>query len=379
MKNIVGCFKFFSVGQGLFYGGNISYNNRNLFTFIYDCGTENKWKPYLDNAINDFKTFSQPVITSEITKLDLIIISHLHKDHFIGVYDLINKIGGPRKIILPLIEGDKLTKELILFDVFYDDSKDFNKNAFDYFARLYSKIENISPSFEVKEDYADENVNSYMFKQDDQSVPLFYNQEKIWKFHFVRGSVGRKSNTVISLIHNDIKILINRAGYTSIEEYIQQNVDGLDKIKDIYSNYGFTNDYSINNTSTIMTHYPISSFYDSPCLYQYKYNNERVVTILTGDSKINKNQAKHITDLLDKIEPCFLVTQLPHHGSNDNFKSIAKYLWTYVVNGLCVISFGIGNSHGHPGNNVLHSFAFNQLIRVNEYKDYCYYVKAICR
>ena len=55
--SIKGYFKFFPVGQGLFYGGCISVNPSSSFTFVYDCGTEDKWKKYLDTAINGFDSF----------------------------------------------------------------------------------------------------------------------------------------------------------------------------------------------------------------------------------------------------------------------------------------------------------------------------------
>lgn len=165
-------------------------------------------------------------------------------------------------------------------------------------------------------------------------------------------------------------------GCRTIEDYIMKDIDALEKIKDIYTNVGFKNSSSMNNISTIMMHYPISPFCDHFYARFYPYFEERVATLLTGDSNINKSQATIISDLLDKIESCFLATQLPHHGSNYNFKSLAKYLWTYIVNGVCIVSFGIGNSYGHPGNIALHSFAFNQLIIVNEYKNYSYRIMA---
>ena len=52
---IANCFKFRSVGQGLFYTGTINIDGKN-FNFVYDCGTVTDQKllyKQIDNFINE--------------------------------------------------------------------------------------------------------------------------------------------------------------------------------------------------------------------------------------------------------------------------------------------------------------------------------------
>lgn len=376
MRDIVGRFKFFPVGQGLFYGGNISVNKRSIFSFVYDCGTEDRWSSYLDVAINSFSTFVNRHGPSEICHLDLAIISHFHEDHFVGMYKLIQKVGRPKMIILPLIFGDYLTKEICLFSLFANsnNNNDISIAVFRHFSRLYSKVNSLSDEFDgfnVDERVDNfDNTISYSIDSGCCSTSLFFNGEKIWKFDFVQGSIGKKNPVVLSKIKSDIRELLLRNDCESIEEYVSNNPNGFNEIKAIYIANGFTSGYSMNNSSTILLHYPVMPVCNFWLFYHrdfYCYD-DCVPTLLTGDSKINKNQAIVLVVLIDEIEPCFLITQLPHHGSDINFASIKKYLWTYVVNGVCVVSYGNGNSYKHPGSTVLHSFSLNQLLKVDEHR-----------
>jgi len=71
-KNIKAEFIFHNVGQGLFYSGRINEK----FNFVYDCGSENF--KYLKLAINRYLNFYK-------NNIDMLVISHLHKDHINGL------------------------------------------------------------------------------------------------------------------------------------------------------------------------------------------------------------------------------------------------------------------------------------------------------
>lgn len=378
--NVNGHFKFFPVGQGLFYGGCISSSapRTKPFAFVYDCGTEDAWNNYLTTSISNFPTFVPNV---SINHLDLVVVSHLHKDHFSGVYQLIKTVGTPRRIILPLIEGDRLTIEIVIYSLFIFDNNISNKQEIiNTFLRYYLEAETLSSdgsklSFSnIEED--SNSSKSFMIAKDTYNSSLIYGADKIWNFNFFTGFIGRKNISVIQQIKTDILALLNKYNCKSIQDLL--NVPGIDAFKllqSIYINNGFKSGCSLNNTSTLLLHYPyvaslVTQIY---CFHNLGYHTHfHLATLLTGDSKINKNQACLLNDCLNGVQPAYLITQLPHHGSNDNFKSLSKYLWTFIINGLCVASYGTGNTYGHPGKLAVHSLAMNQLMKVNEHQDFLY-------
>lgn len=384
MITVDGCFGFFPVGQGLFYGGNISTNGNPSFTFVYDCGAEKQWSTYLNNSINTFASFPKVFSGNNtlIRSLDLIVVSHLHADHFSGIYNLIKTIGKPRKILLPLISFNSFVREIVLYGIFSekDDFAD-NQDVISFFLEQYSNAVVLSNEFAFGlEEHREHNgeIDSYVVVDEEISVPLTnYRSEEIWRFEFVRGSIGYKSTGVINTIKGDIQTLLTKEGYSTITDYVKgKGTQAFDELQKIYKRHGFASNYSLNNTSTILLHYPVTHGKQALCLglnSSYKlFDSFFTATLLTGDSKITKKQADILKDLIDDIEPCFLVTQLPHHGAKDNFQVLMKHLWSYIINGVCVVSYGVGNSHGHPDKVVVHSFSMNQLVKVNEYQG-CFY------
>ena len=72
-------FKFYPVGQGLFYSGSLFGG---AYHFVYDCGTESLQK-YLNNAINSYTQELRR--TTDEAIIEFVVISHLHEDHFSGL------------------------------------------------------------------------------------------------------------------------------------------------------------------------------------------------------------------------------------------------------------------------------------------------------
>lgn len=379
--NINGYFKFFPVGQGLFYGGCISTSipKTRPFVFVYDCGTEDVWDKYLTASISSFPSFAPSV---NIDHLDLVVISHLHKDHFSGVYQLIKTIGTPRRIILPLIEGDRLTVEVVLYSLFIFENNISNKQEIiNTFLRYYLEAEQLSSdgselSFsDIEED--SNSSKSFMITKNTYSSSLIYGADKIWNFDFFTGSNGRKNNSVIQQIKTDILALLNKYNCKSIQDLLKvPGIDTFELLQSIYINNGFKSGYSLNNTSTLLLHYP--EVKESICqfsnyrYFNWYYSQQFTASLLTGDTRINKSQTDKLKEALDSLEPCYLATQLPHHGAKDNFETLTKHLWSYIVNGISIVSYGVANKYGHPSKECLHSFSINQLIKVNEYQDYSY-------
>jgi ribonuclease BN (tRNA processing enzyme) len=83
-------FTYRNVGQGLFYTGRIG-----SFNFVYDCGSENRTR--LKESILSYKE-------RELRRnlLDVLIISHFHDDHIIGLEELLNNLHIDT-VILPYL------------------------------------------------------------------------------------------------------------------------------------------------------------------------------------------------------------------------------------------------------------------------------------
>ena len=381
MNRVKGTFYYFPVGQGLFYGGIIQNDDGSSFSFVYDCGSEDKWKSTLTKSINDFQFL---LLKNNVHHLDLIVLSHLHADHFSGIYELIKVVGTPKKMIIPFIDGDDLERETILYSLFLNKEDFFKKQEIiAFFANQYKTSQRIPTGdfiFNLNNDLDDRrDAGSYYLDDVVVEIPLWNKFQETWKFLFVCGSTGKKNPIIIKKIKNDIYSLISKSGCSSVQDYIGKEGElGFNKLQNIYIMNGFSSGSSLNNTSTLLLHYPITrtpffvKFYSNvtSCYTQH----ENIVSLLTGDSKITKSQANVLVKHLDVVEPCFLVAQLPHHGASSNFVSFSKYLWTYLTNGICVVSFGTKNKYSHPSANALHSFSLNQLIKVNEFKGMNYII-----
>lgn len=91
------------VGQGAFYTEVFAYGEDKTFTMVYDCGTETATadlKIPLERQIDDFK--------KGIKQIDLLFISHLHKDHISGIDRLLDGIKVC-KTIIPMLPEEVVT------------------------------------------------------------------------------------------------------------------------------------------------------------------------------------------------------------------------------------------------------------------------------
>jgi len=92
MRGLEVDFKFHNVGQGLFYTGRLKYG-RASFNFVYDCGSEKT--SLVKDAINrEFQPDEE---------IDLLIVSHLHRDHTSGIPHLFKRASNVDTVILPYL------------------------------------------------------------------------------------------------------------------------------------------------------------------------------------------------------------------------------------------------------------------------------------
>ncbi|WP_108820280.1 MBL fold metallo-hydrolase [Pseudovibrio sp. Alg231-02] len=90
------------VGQGLFHSSEIVWKNPSnkkiqTFRLVYDCGSHQAYSTFLEGQIKDYK---KSIPRTE--KIDLLVISHFHKDHISGIKKLLeNKTINVETLLIP--------------------------------------------------------------------------------------------------------------------------------------------------------------------------------------------------------------------------------------------------------------------------------------
>lgn len=115
------------------------------------------------------------------------------------------------------------------------------------------------------------------------------------------------------------------------------------------------------------------------------------VTVLTGDASLDNTRSNRLrapmkainwpADIKQEILPLTLVFQVPHHGSHHNWSS--KVFQALFMAGRSnvqlwpVVNFGLGNSHGHPKQEVLDDLVnlipVSYTIPNHQYQEFGYY------
>lgn len=372
-------FKFHPVGQGLFYTGSIASGTYN---FVYDCGTESKGS-YLSNAIDNY--VDEISVINKKPTIDFVVISHLHTDHFNGLYELSKQVKI-EKLYLPYLGEDNLVKKIVLYNELVLNRQEDNdiesaRMAYNFAIRLYTTRDGIFENI-LEVDFLSKNAESY----DEKGFCYSKYEDKItigtkdyWKFVFVNKTI---SNDKIKELLDNLKREINDFGNKSFEEIIELN-GGIEAIGTAYKN---TFGYNQNITSTLLYHYPAYDTnlwlrrvsYLRKCSRCCDLNN--VIfgcreTLLTGDAEFPKKFIEELEKLIKigLLNQRIGMLQVPHHGAEKNWKdfSVLNINADYYV-----IPYGNKNSYGHPSNiTVGQIFKSNKkLISVNDNKSFEYYI-----
>ncbi len=118
-------FKIHPVGQGLFYSGKITHDNKVKFRMVFDCGSINKKDCNQEVYIYRDSDFLDEKI------IDLLIISHFDGDHINMIENLLHENIKIKKLVMPF-----LTFEERLFLVLRYFSDESPKVEDDFFIRF---------------------------------------------------------------------------------------------------------------------------------------------------------------------------------------------------------------------------------------------------
>jgi len=388
--HIESSFKFHPVGFGLFTSGKIGN-----FRFVYDCGSS--ITRVAEDCVNrEFK---------EHDHLNLLAISHFHKDHISGLNQLLTLVDKVDTIVLPYltprerlvyiltyykyqtqIEEESwilrflqdpigyLSKtftgkigRIILIKGNSDISSESNDNNSDNakesdYTIDFSKLESVQEEDAIKEI---EGISDEKVSIRKSGKVCLYNRTKIWQFVFyypdpspiaVKYFNGILKNARIGIIEtkNDLIKITETKGLSKAAK--------TSKISD----------KEINNTSLLLYHSPLSNFLPNSiswveCLAQTESLRVSIDCCVgkdthcgffyTGDIDLKSRYneiSTYYKELLDQIS----VFQIPHHGSIENWTPSISYR---NQGALHVVSSKLSNNRLlHPNPKVLHSIAANK-------------------
>lgn len=362
-------FKFHPIGQGLFYTGQLADGKYN---FVYDCGTLSG-REYLEDAIDKYLTTLKSN-TSMKPKIDFVVISHLHADHFNGLESLDDK-AEIKRIYLPYLCDDENLIALALANTIFADyngEDDYKYQAlthmFEFVINLY--IESKSDRVTVIGKEQSPPINNYLYTDETLSSQ---NQYFDWQFTMLNRRLDFDEVKLVKLINDELR----RYNVSCIKDLVAQKK--IHTISDIYKTV-FKNQQNL--TSTILLHYPISSC--SELLSSSKLNIEHrnnisnntnitPITLLTGDALMNKEFGERITECYttknsDKVG----LVQIPHHGSWKNYDLMKKYIDSEIY----VASYGLGNGYSHPSRRTIDDLHMNgkELYFANQYEFFDYWI-----
>jgi len=379
-------FTFHSVGQGLFYTGRLQTDKID-FNFVYDCGSDNR-APRI-KSINNY-TESVP----KDQKIDLLVISHLHTDHYNGIKQLL-KNRGAKLVILPFALPwermvIKLTgKRSAWSDSFLENPATFliEENGVDEVIYIDNSNPNAEHSVFIPEDFLpDPDFHGFkmkmLFKPNNDEV--LNNTGKIkfaesggvviacdgkWFFSFYNNPLTKELRLQFERSLKSWGIDI--ADSKSIAELMSRSK--RNKIASAYKQV-FGEGDELNTTSLITVHGPCGNP-QLCCKIKDKNHfacfNAPLFQMLTGDFSFplwlddfhNKNQR-----LVDKVS----IASIPHHGSEYNWSN--DVLTKIQTPFIWVASHATVNKHNHPASCVKTSIQQGGKIfrSVTENKDFEY-------
>ena len=327
---------FYPVGQGAFYIEEFEFSQNSKFTIVYDCGSLTLNQEEIKERIED--------VFCKGHQIDILFISHFHADHINGIKAL-KEHCKIKKVVIPLIDDEEKT---ILKVSNYIEAKDSFEEIIEtpeqYFeGSIIIKIKPVDMDSTPKDEDPIEisNIENHTTLS---SGKVLKNEEfgyPIWGFIPYNYKQNERKNQFIKKINFPLKITID-----NIEEYKDELTKAYKAIKgDLNGNSMALYSGPLNNYSFLYYHYrPFFPYYldsyrlQSGCLY-------------TGDINLkNRGLIKDIKKRLDRFSEFIGTLQVPHHGSEHNFKKTILE----IKNIYCAIfSFGVRNSYGHPSCTVI--------------------------
>lgn len=354
-------YHFRPVGQGCFFTGIFTKNNKQALNFVYDCGTDTGGT-FLDDAIKTFK--SELRVIDHKPVIDLLMISHFDDDHVIGVLELLKGVKC-RYLVMPFLSvferlaifskgGSKaewhkkfLTNpQAFINDGDYDiDSVIFidgNNQTDDVVIPI--PIDPGSPSPKSKPSSDPAYILEDEIKFDNKflyyRIPFELEATDIdFKFKFY---VKSYPEALISRFYDEVKLMFPGRSLSDLFN----DYDRL-RLKGLYKTIFKDRNKSSLVVAVIKKTFKQVYYHDNPNLL-FPYGDRQTTIMLTGDISLKPKKQiatfnAHYAAEMDDV----LLFQIPHHGSKYNSRlDLHTGLWNFPV---YVVNHGSKSvSHPHP-------------------------------
>lgn len=202
-------FVFRPVGQGLFYTGSLLNGHYN---FVYDCGNDNQ------NILNKEIQLYQDEIDNNCKKkpqIDFVVISHLHKDHYGGLYKLVQnyRVG---KIYLPYLScSNDVLRLYFYYDLIIDNEQSENLEENLILYRLIASLYGLDDS-----DFYREYIDEKDPIRESKTAEYYDNNNVYWKFKFI---YNKFDSNKVDLVNEKCRVFLENSHCNSMKEFIEQN------------------------------------------------------------------------------------------------------------------------------------------------------------
>lgn len=330
---------FHPVGQGAFYSERHELPDSTVVNIVYDCGSHGSVKELKD------------VVTQSFTKndvIDILFISHFHKDHVSLIKTLQHTVKGIKRVVLPLLHKEQ---KIFLYNIHTALNQKKLANLIANPERYFggeTQIIKVLPASERTEP-----TDPIIISNIDSSstipsnTPIILSRDYQWVFIPANHEYRDRSEQFT-------KKLCEEGIYTpdNINSILSTKIKS--KIRNIYKEI----EGGINENSMFLYSGPPEELHRyfhrqmitqcGHCFYCPFYHHNlihRVACLYTGDGKLSEAWSAY-----KKYWNSIGTIQIPHHGSKDSYDG--KVLFLYGVTFLCPISVG-KNSYGHPHKSVI--------------------------
>lgn len=341
---------FHPIGQGAFYSEVFHREGGNRpFVFVYDCGTEtgnsHQQKP-LTQQIDDWIRYDN------VQQIDLLCISHFHKDHINGLDHLLSRVKV-KKTLIPMLPEEVVTLTRIhnLVTADFDPIQDGNIDGYieELYYNAYNKESRFGEIIAVRPDEGE------MQGQNDEKSTLLpqvagvangtelFFAENIWVYKPFNSILPSDplAKKVVTNIKNRLPYVIKVDGSLDVGLIMNDKFFRLVLMGEYNKEFKGRGD---NLYTLVVESKPADGVTVQPC-----DKCARCLYFGDFDTSGDKSRLGRLFNTYRDYKDIGIV-QVPHHGAKGNWKQ-------EMLQGcprLYVVSAGSNNSYHHPSYWVLH-------------------------
>ncbi len=325
---------FHPIGQGAFYTEEFRCVN-----FIYDCGTDTGGVNSIKKHIDDYFKKNTDCCLCSKNKLNVVFISHFHRDHVNGLEYMLSNYDIDY-IFIPQYDDFDLIVNFMF--------SDRNLNSFIANFTINSKCAIKSISKETKVIFIKKHVSHDGSDSKKYELRELNDGDSIESGSDITLPVEGWTYTPINYNRvNDSQAFRNRLKALQISGVQEFLVAWRCKKKRASIKRAFTQLGKNQNENSMVVYSGPTNNKENYIQYSLPSDSQssnRVGCIYFGDYETHDKAWMVISDRLKQVFKSVGVVQIPHHGSLKNYRAeINKEVDVYSI-----VSYGSNNRHKHP-------------------------------